>query len=217
MSPSSFEDFSDMDYSICNVLIAINSTLAECDAIWKQSRGFQHGILNSLQICKKENRLDNKVLRIILDASEFDFSSEIYNIWGEASVSIFLEYLLGIEHLRHNDTSKMVELCKQYSNIAANLFEMNLGEFKREQIFELMKIVNPFTDKLSSIKLISAYSLFSINRLSQYQKNEIADFYLPFIICSKDKFPYEIVSFAVTNVHDRLSKLAYPEEKWKKL
>ncbi|MFT4104755.1 MAG: hypothetical protein QM657_03260 [Lacrimispora sp.] len=217
LSPSSFEEFSDMDYSVCNVLIAINSTLAECDAIWKQSRGFQHGILNSLQICKKENRLDNKVLRIILDDSEFDFSGEIYNIWGEAAISVFLEYLLGIEYLRHNDTSKMVELCKQHSHIAANLFEMDLERFNFEQIFELMRIVNPFTDKLSSKRLISAYSLFDINSLNEYQKNEIADFYLPFIICSKDMFPYEIVSFAVPNVHDRLSKLAYPEEKWEKL
>lgn len=217
LSPSSFEDFSDMDYSVCNVLIAINSTLAECDAIWKQSRGFQHGILNSLLICKKENRLDNKVLRIILDASEFDFSGEIYNIWGEASISVFLEYLLGIQYLRHNDTFKMVELCKQHSHIAADLFEMDIERFNLEQVFELMKVVNPFTDKLSSKRLISAYSLFDINSLNEYQKNEIADFYLPFIICSKDMFPHEIVSFAVTNVHDRLSKLAYPEEKWEKL
>lgn len=217
LSPSSFENFSDMDYSVCNVLIAINSTLAECDAVWKQSRGFQYGILNSLQICKNENRLDNKLLRIILDASEFDFSNEIYTIWGEASISIFLEYLLGIEQLRHNDTSKMVELCKQYSYIAAGLFEKDLERFTSKQIFELMKIVNPFTDKLTSKRLISAYSLFDINSLSEYQKNEIADFYLPFIISSKDIFPYEIVSFAVTNVHGRLAKLAYPEEKWGEL
>lgn len=217
LSPSSFESFSGMDYSVCNVLIAINSTLAECDAIWKQSRGFQHGILNSLQISKNENRLDNKVLRVILDNSEFDFSTEIYNIWGETSISIFLEYLLGIENLRHNDTSKMVELCRQNSYIAAGLFENDLERFTSKQIFELMKIVNPFTDKLTSKRLVSAYSLFDINSQSEYQKNEIADFYLPFIICSKDMFPYEIVAFAVTNVHDRLSKLAYPEEKWYKL
>ena len=43
LSPNSFGDFSDMDYSVCNVLIAINSRLAECEAIWKQSKGFQHG------------------------------------------------------------------------------------------------------------------------------------------------------------------------------
>ncbi len=176
LSPNSFENFSDMDYSVCNVLIAINSKLAECDAIWKQSRGFQYGILNSLQICKKENRLDNKVLRIILDTSEFDFSSEIFNIWGKASISVFLEYLLGIKHLQQNDTSKMVELCKQYSYIAADLFEKDLERLNREQIFELIKIVNPFTDKLTSKRLISAYSLFDINSLSEYQKNEIADF-----------------------------------------
>lgn len=217
LSASSFESFSDMDYSVCNVLIAINSTLAGCDAIWKQSRGFQHGILNSLQICKNEYRLDNKVLRIILDNSEFDFSSEIYNIWGETSICIFLEYLLGIEHLRHSDTSKMVELCKQYSYIAADLFEKDLERLTSKQIFELMKIINPFTDKLTSKSLISAYSVFDINSLSEYEKNEIADFYLPFIISSKDTFPYEIISFAVTNVHERLSKLTYPEEKWDKL
>ena len=217
LSPNSLENFSDMDYSICNVLIAINSTLAECDAIWNQSRGFQYGILESLQFCKKENRLDNKVLRIILDDSQFDFSSEIYNIWGETSISVFLEYLLGIKHLRHNNTSKIVELCKQYSYIAACMFEKDIERLTSKQIFELMKIVNPFTDKLTSKALISAYSLFDINSLSEYQKNEIADFYLPFIICSKDVFPYEIVSFTVTNVHDRLSKLTYPEEKWDKL
>lgn len=217
LSPISFESFSGMDYSVCNVLVAINSTLAESDVIWKQSRGFQHGILNSLQICKNENRLDDKVLRVILNNSEFDFSTEIYNLWGETSISIFLEYLLGIENLRHKDTSKMVELCKQYSYIAAGLFEKDLERFTSEQIFELMKIVNPFTDKLTLKRLVSAYSLFNINSQSEYQKNEIADFYLPFIMRSKDMFPYEIVAFSVTNVHYRLSKLAYPEGKWNKL
>lgn len=32
-----------------------------------------------------------------------------------------------------------------------------------------------------------------------------------------DIFPYEIVSFAVINVHERLAKLTYPEEKWDRL
>lgn len=157
------------------------------------------------------------MLRIILNNSKFDFSNEIYDIWGEASISIFLEYLLGIEHLRHNDTSKMVELCKKYSYVAASLFEKDLERLTSKQIFELMKIVNPFTDKITSNRLISAYSSFDINSLSEYQKNEMADFYLPFIICINNMFPDEIVAFAVTNVHDRLSKLAYPEEKWNML
>lgn len=152
------------------MLIAINSTLAECDAIWKQSGGFQYGILNSLQICKNENRLDNKVLQIILDVSEFDFSGEIYNIWGKTSISIFLKYLLGIEHLQHKDTSKMVELCKQHSYIAADLFERDLERLTSKQILELIKIVNPFTDKLTSNSLVLAYSLFDINSLEEYQK-----------------------------------------------
>ena len=93
-------------------------------------------------ICKSQNRLDNKVLRIILDNSEFDFSNDIYNIWGEASISIFLEYLLGIEHLRHNDTSKMVELCKRYSYIAASLFEKDLKQFTNKQIFKENNTMN---------------------------------------------------------------------------
>jgi hypothetical protein len=152
-----------------------------------------------------------------LDNSEFDFSSKIYNIWGETSIPIFLEYLLGIEHLRHNSTSKMIELCRQHSYIAASLFEKDLERITSKQIFELMKIINPFTDKLTSKSLISAYSLFDINSLSEDQKKDIADFYLPFIICSKDMLPYEIVAFVVTNVHDRLSKLVYPEKKWDKL
>lgn len=111
----------------------------------------------------------------------------------------------------------MIELFKQHSYIAADLIEKDLEQLNCEQIFELLKIVNLFTDKLTSQRLISTYLLFDINNLSEYQKNEISDFYLPFIIRSKDMFPYEMVSFAVTNVHDRLSKLVYPEEKWNKL
>lgn len=217
LSPTSFEEFSEMDYSVCNVLIAINPTLAGCPAIWKQSIGFQQGIFNSLKICKKANRLDKSILKIILDTSEFDFANEIYMIWGEESIPVFLKYLLGIEHLRHKNTSRMFELCKLYSYIASRLFEKNFKKFSREQILDLFKIIDPYADKFSSEGLISVFSLLNIKKSSECQKNEIADFYLPCIICTNDIFPYEIVAFTVTNVHDRLSRLVYPEEKWEKL
>ncbi len=217
LSPKDLESFSNMDYSVCNVLVKINPTLANCNAIWIQTFGFQQGIFDCLKTCKDSTKINKELITIVLNTSAFDFACDIYSIWKEESISVFLDYLLGIETLKHNNTSRMFELCRCHSSIATTLLMSNYMNFSEQQLLILLKIVDPYSSEISFEILVCIFKLLKIKTLSEEQKNEVADWYLPFIIYNKKTLPEDIVAFAVLNVHERLAKLIYPERKWKKL
>jgi len=217
LSPSNLEIFTEMDYSVCNVLVTINPNLAKCPAIWEQSAGFQQGIFDSLKNRESTDCLEKDIIRVILNTSRFDFASDIYAIWKEESVLEFLECLLGIQHLNHHDTMKMLEFCRRHSSMASKMLSERFREFSSEQMLILFKIIDPYSDKISINVLVCVFSLLKIKSLSEEQKNEVADMYLPFILRDNYHFSDEIVAFSVLNIHERLSKLSFPESKWRKL
>lgn len=217
LSPVDLESFTEMDYSVCTVLVAINPILAKSPAIWKQSIGFQQGIFDSLKIHEATNLPRKDLIKVILNTSNFDFANEIYAIWKEESVLEFLECLLGIQYLNHNDTSKMCELCRQHSYMASQLLSEKFSEFSPEQILILFKIIDPYSDTISINVLACVFPVLKIKSLREEQKNEVADLYLPFILRNNYLFSDKIVAFSVLNIHERLSKLLYPESKWREL
>lgn len=74
---------------MCSVLVMLNPKLAESNTIWRQTRGYQKGILDSLKICNDSAALSIKIAYTILDNSQYDFSSEIFALFGEAAVQFF--------------------------------------------------------------------------------------------------------------------------------
>lgn len=216
LSADTLENFSGMDYSMCSVLVTLNPRLAECDTIWTQARGYQKGILDSLKICK-DTTLSLKTVYTILDTSQYDFSSEIFALWGDPAIQVFLEYLLQFRTLPHRDTSSMIALCKVHSKTAVCMFEERYNTLSIQQIEVLLNIIDPYTEKVSADTLIKTFETVSLSELSNQQKDCLADFYLPTILRSSTTFPNDLVAFAVTNVHDRLANLTYPEDKWRKL
>ncbi len=217
LSPINFEAFTEMDYSVCSVLVTINPSLAKSPAIWEQPEGFQQGVLDSLKMCETSKLLENDIMKVILNTSKFDLSIDIYAIWKEKSVFEFLECLLDVQYLNQHDTKNMIELCKQHSYIASQLLSERYTELLPDQIITLFKLIDPYSDIISSNILVYIFELLKVNSLSEDQKNEVADLYLPFILRNNSNFSDEIVSFSVMNIHDRLSKLLYPESKWRKL
>lgn len=211
------EKFSGMDYSICSVLVTLNPSLAECIDIWKQPRGYQKGILDSLKRCKNNDLLSIKIAYIILDNSTYDFASEIYALWGEPAVNVFLEYLLQFRTLACTDTQSIVTLCKAHSKVAAVMLEKQYGNLSSKQIETLLNIIDPYVDKIHAVTLINIFEMLNITDLSSKQRDCLADFYFPIILQSSTSFPNDIVVFIVSNIHDRLANLTYPEDKWKRL
>ena len=211
------ERFSDMDYSICSVLVTINPSLAECVTIWRQSRGYQKGIIDTLKICINNDALNVKIIFTILDNSVYDFASEIYALWGESAIDIFLEYLLQFRTLPHQETQSMLKLCKVHSGVATLILEKQYSNLSSKQVVTLLSIIDPYSDKITVKPLVNTFKMLNTKDLNNKQKDNLADFYLPIILRSNNSFPDDIVAFAVYNVHDRLANLTYPEDKWKKL
>ena len=217
LSVDMLEEFSGMDYSICSVLVTLNPLLAECVSIWKQPRGYQKGIIESLKICKTNDLLSIKIAYVILDNSSYDFASEIYMLCGETAVNVFLEYLLQLRTLCHTDTQPMVTLCKKHSKAAAYMLEEQYRNLSNQQIEVLLGIVDPYTDKILAKTMFKIFETLQTINLTNKQKDNLADFYFPIILRSSTSYPNDIVAFAVGNVHERLSSLTYPEDKWQKL
>jgi len=217
LTPDLLESFTKMDYSVCNVLISTNPKLAKCTAIWHQPYFFQQGIFDCLKSRKELVLSDKSLLNMVLSKSIFDFADELYYIWEEYSIHVFLNYLLGFEKLAHNDTKKMLTICKINSNIAAQRLTSNNNTLTSNQLLVFISIVNQYSDNVSFETLVKIFFDIQVNLLSTSQKNEVADWYLPFILRYNCTFPEEIISFAILNVHDRLSKFPYPDEKWRNL
>ncbi len=217
LSAKNLEKFSGMDYSICSVLVTLNPSIAECVAIWMQPMGYQKGILDSLGICRNNDSLSIKIAYIILDNSPYDFAPEIYALWGEPAINVFLEYLLQLRTFAPSNTKSMVELCKAHSMVAAHMLEEQYSNLSSTQIEVLLSIIDPYADKIDSKILITIFEMLIALDLSSKQKDNLADFYFPIILRSSTSFPNDMVTFTVSNVHDRLADLTYPEEQWKKL
>jgi hypothetical protein len=211
------EQFSGMDYSICSVLVTLNPSLAECISIWRQPKGYQKGILDSLKICKNSNSLSIKIAYIILDNSLHDFAYEIFALWGKLAINVFLEYLLQFRTLPHADIQSMFILCKAHSGIAALMLEEQYNRLAGQQIEILFNIIDPYIDKVRFKTLIEIFEMLNITELNNKQKDILADFYFPIILKSNRCFPNDFVVFTVNNIHDRLANLTYPEDKWQKL
>ena len=217
LTMESLEDFSDMDFNICSVFITINPTLSKCAKIWQQSYGYQKEIFEILKTNKSNNLLNTDLIYIILDNSYYDFAYEIYDLWAELSINIFLEYLLQYRNLRHSDTKSMYELCKKHSVIASSLFEKQFDNLSEKQFIILINIINPYSDKITIKSLINIFNRLNVEYMNRQQQNDLSDFYLPIILISNYIFPQKILDFVVGNVHERLANLTYPTDKWNTL
>lgn len=217
LSADFLEKFSGMDYSICSVLVTLNPSLAECIDIWKQPRGYQKGILDSLKRCKNNDLLSIKIAYIILDNSTYDFAFEIYALWGELAINVFLEYLLKFRTLPYTDTQSMITLCKAHSKVAAFMLKNQYSNLSSRQIEVLLNIIDPYDNKIHAKTLIEIFEILNMTDMSNKQKDCLADFYLPIILQNNTSFPNDIVAFTVSNVHARLANLTYPEDKWRRL
>lgn len=111
----------------------------------------------------------------------------------------------------------MMVFCKAHSKTAACMFEEKYSTLSIQQVVILLDIIDPYTEKVSEKILIKSFEEIALEDLSIQQNNCLADFYLPLILRSSTKFPNDLVAFAVTNVHDRLANLLYPEDRCRKL
>ncbi|WP_156146537.1 hypothetical protein [Desulfosporosinus sp. I2] len=215
-----FEDFTDMELDMCSLLITLNPAFAQCEKIWKQSRGFQQEILQCLKNQMKRVDLIDNILTIVLDNSLFDFGKELYGLYGEKSINIFVDYLLGFRILASEKFESIKEVCKEHDKYCVQTIETKYNELDYRQLIMMLEITDPYSysvAKMNDKLWIQIFDKINISIVSDEDKMTIALFYFPVILQSKSTFPLYIVGFAFEIIHSSVARQSLPSEHWRKI
>jgi hypothetical protein len=215
-----FENFTDMELDMCSLLVTLNPALAQCIKIWNQSEGFQQEILQCLRLRAKRVELVESILNIVLDNSLYDFGNELFNLFGEKSVNVFLEYLLGFRILACKKNESMKRICKNYEKYCVKMIEVKYSELNSKQLILMLEITNPYSSSvvnMDSKLLIRIFDKINISGQLAEDKMKVAMFYLSVILQSNSMFPLEIVNFAFETIHSSVANQALSNIEWYKL
>ena len=214
-----FPDFTDMELSVCSLLITLRSDFARCTLIWKQTKAFQDEILQ----CLKKQINDDKfvsILPIVLDNSLYDFTFELYDLIGEKSINIFLDYLLGNRALLSQSSNSIKFVCKKHQDICFNRLKTTYTQMKNQQIVLMLEIIDPYINTLLyfDIRLLNnIFEAIYFNNLSNENKMIISLFYFPIIMKSNYEFPINMVSCISETLHTSLARQTFPNNEWDKI
>ena len=213
---SLFEDFTNMKYECCSIMITLNSEYAQCHGLWNQNKGFQQGIIRCLDPKQGDETLKKQIISTVLAVSDFDLAYDLYRVYGEVCINVFWNYAMlnlngksirGIKQIIGKDTSKCIAMIKD-----------NLKD--RECLLFLIDITNSYNYSIKNITENELKQLFKTLKPELCNKKEqesLARFLIP--ICLIDDFMVdtEIVRFAYLQVNRLLATQSFPEYEWEKL
>lgn len=215
-----FDDFTDMELDMCSLLVTLNPALAQCVKIWKQSEVFQQEILHCLKMQAGRVGLLDSILTIVLDNSLYDFGNELFDLFGEKSVSVFWDYLLGFRNLASKKIESIKNVCKKHDKYCVKMIETKSSELDSRQLILLLEVTNPYSYsivKIDSRLLVYIFNKLNTSELSGEDKMKVAMFYLPVILQSNSMFPLYIVNFAFETIHSSVANQTFSNVEWYKL
>jgi hypothetical protein len=215
-----FDDFTNMELDMCKLLIALNPALAQCAKIWHQSKVFQEEILQCLKMQTKRVELTDDILLVVLNNSVYDFGKELFNLFGEKTVIVFFDYLLGFRTLASKNFESIKEVCKNHEQYCVKIIETKYKEMDNHQLIVMLEITNPFSNfvlKMNPNLLISIFDKININGLSSEDKMKVALFYFPIILQVNNIFPFHIVNFAFEIIQSSGAKQIFPNSEWDRI
>lgn len=214
---SKFADFTDLEYDGCSTLIILNPRFAVCPELWKQSLGYQQGIINCLKMAGKEDvSIIEEIVGTILEISQNDLVINLYKAYGKDCLKEFWEYLL----LNKKD-NKMVSI----KNIVKNDIHGGIKNIKknledRKRLLLLIDCVDSYNPEIKELRENDITKLFSTVISLDCNKEEremLAEFLIPICIMADYTVPLYIAEFSFHIVNNLLATQSFPEREWEKL
>ncbi|NMM62216.1 hypothetical protein HBE96_05855 [Clostridium sp. P21] len=215
-----FDDFTNMELNMCSRLVMLNPDLAQCVKIWYQPKVFQEEILQCLKIQTKRVELEDYILFVVLNNSIYDFGRELFDLFGEKSVIVFFDYLLGIRTLASKNPESIKEVCKNHEQYCMKIIETKYKELDNYQLILMLEIINLFSNivlKMNEKLLVSIFDKININELTYEDKMKVALFYFPIILQSSTIFPLHNVNFVFKMIYSSVAKQTFPNSEWDKI
>lgn len=209
-----FVDFTGLEYDCCSTLISIKNEFAICQEIWRRSKGYQQGIIRCLS--RKEERLDKKIIQIVLQTSEYDLSYDLYRVYEKECIQVYWDYLL--DNRESKKVKGIIDIVKDDTESEVKLILCYLTE--RDILLFLVSLVDPYDkeiQRLSKEDVNRIYNTIIENNCAETEKEILAKFLLPICILEDYMLETEIAKFSFDIVNGLLATQNFPENEWDKL
>lgn len=209
-----FVDFTGLEYDCCSTLISIKNEFAICQEIWRRSKGYQQGIIRCLS--RKEERLDKKIIQIVLQTSEYDLSYDLYRVYEKECIQVYWDYLL--DNRESKKVKGIIDIVKDDTESEVKLILCYLTE--RDTLLFLVSLVDPYDkeiQRLSKEDVNRIYNTIIENNCDETEKEILAKFLLPICILEDYMLETEIAKFSFDIVNGLLATQNFPENEWDKL
>lgn len=217
ISEEKFVDFTELDYEGCSALVTLDSKFAKCSKLWNQSKGYQQGIIRCLEnSLETEGGIYNQIIKVVLQTSKYDLSSELYKVYGDLCFNSFWEYILlnkegektnGIKNIVKKDVVGGVKRIKKYLS-------------DRETLMFLIGFVDSYDVAVKQLSIEDNMKLFSTVKSQECNRQEneaLASFLIPICIIEDYLLPIDIAKFTFTIVNKLLATQSFPDNEWEKL
>lgn len=211
-----FEDFTNLKYECCSIMVTLNVEYAQCQGLWNQNKGFQQGIIKCLDPKQGDENLKKQILTTVLAVSEFDLAYDLYKTYGEICIDIFWNYALlnlngkninGIKQIIRKDILKCIERLKD-----------NLKD--RNRLLFLIDITDSYNHSIKNITESEIKQIFKTLKPELCNKKEqesLARFLIPICLIADYMVEPDIVRFVYIQVNRLLATQSFPESEWEKL
>lgn len=213
IQPHQLIEFTGAHLKGSHVLVSFNERLALCRELWIQPKIFQMEILGCLT--GDNNNLNREILLEIFSTSKEDICEKLYDAFGDTAIESYFSWANKIDN--KGSIYKWAELCR-FS------FSLCIKELRHIQNIWLLECIvnalNPYSSEVLAVDKkvwIDIYHHFYENNKGLYNQEVFAQFVLPIIIQSNDRYPDDIAYFAFNEVHKKLANDQMDYENWTEL
>ena len=212
-----FADFTGLDYYCCSTLISIKNEFAMCQEIWKGSKGYQQGIIRCLN--RKEETIHKKIIQTVLQTSVYDFSYDLYRVYGKECMQVYWDYLLdNLGNLESEKVKGIINIVKD--DIESEVKLILSHTTKRDTLLFLVSMVDSYNREIQRLSKEDIYRIYNTimgENCVQNEKEILAKFLLPICILANYMLDAEIAKFSFEIVNRMLANQTFSEIEWDKL